>query len=100
MISQIKSLALPPDARIDQAPRYADFLEAHPDGVPDKQAQAECDLLSVTKLRSVMRKEWGYDIRKKRSSEVCQGGTRQRHCWFFYLVSRPSKQQQDLFDTQ
>jgi hypothetical protein len=100
MTNQAKQLALPPDDRLGQAERTTDFMEQHPEGVTVSQIKAATDPGSPTKLLSVMRNELGYVIRRQRSHEICQGGTKQRPCWLFFLVSRPTKQQQDLFDPQ
>ncbi len=100
MANQVNQVSLPPDDRVGQAERTADFMEPRIEGVTVSQIKAATDPGSVTKLLSVMRKELGYVIRRQRSHEICHGGMRQRPCWLFFLVSRPIKQQQDLFDHQ
>lgn len=88
---------LPMDDRPGQILRVADFMDQHPAGVTIPQIESACDPGSATKLLSVMRKS-GYVIPKKRTTEICQGGTKQRSRWLFVLVSRPANTQPDLFE--
>lgn len=88
---------LPMDDRPGQILRAADFMEQHPEGVTIPQIESACDPGSATKLLSVMRKS-GYVIHKRRTAEICQGGTKQRSRWLFVLVSRPANTQPDLFE--
>lgn len=88
---------LPMDDRPGQILRVADFMEQHTEGVTYPQIVAACDPGCSTKLISVMRKS-GYVINKRRITEICQGGTKQRPRWLFTLVSRPTNAQPDLFE--
>lgn len=91
---------LPKDDRPGQAVRVADFMELHPEGVTTSQIKTACDPGCTTKLLSEMRKKLGYSIRKFHGAEACQGGTKQRPCDLFILVSRPINAQPDLFGTE
>lgn len=88
---------LPMDDRPGQILRVADFMDQHPAGVTIPQIESACDPGSATKLLSVMRKS-GYVIPKKRTTEICQSGTKKRSRWLFILVLRPTNTQPDLFE--
>lgn len=92
-----KPTQLPLDTRLHQASRAADFMALHPDGVTARQLNEACDVGSVTKLISVMRKEMGYSIRVARTNITCNGDAYTRRVALYILVSRPTQMQNSLF---
>lgn len=92
-----KPTQLPIDTRLNQAARAADFMALHPDGVTAQQLNEACDVGSVTKLISVMRKEMGYSIRVVRTRITCNGDAFTRRVALYTLVSRPQQNQKSLF---
>lgn len=87
------------DSRKAQAARVARFLAATPEGATLRAIDAACDVGSVTKLISVMRRELGYRIESRRITEACSGGTRRRDRLKFFLLPGPAARQPDLFNS-
>lgn len=85
------------DSRNAQATRVAAYLVATPEGATLRAIDAACDVGSATKLISVMRREMGYDIQSRSTTEACSGGTRRRIRKKFFLLSGPVARQSDLF---
>ena len=74
------------DSRREQAARVAAYLRATPEGATLRQIDAACDVGSVTKLLSVMRKDYGFHIVSRRCQEACNGGSRRRDRKKFFLL--------------
>jgi hypothetical protein len=92
---------LPTDTRPEQAQRVADFLEKYPASTA-KEIDAVCDTGCISKVISDMCSPngLGYKIEKGWRTVDCAGGGHSRSVRTYTLISRPTKQQQELFVTQ
>lgn len=91
--------ALPLDDRAGQCARAADYLEGHP-GCTLRELGDGADLGSASKVISEMVRV-GYQVRKRRDSLPCVGGTRRRRGTVrYFLEGRPSRPQPDLFQAE
>lgn len=90
-----------PDDRPAQAARVADYLEAHPHST-QKEIDAACDTGCISKVLSDMPRPelpgMGYRLAYGWREVLCVGGTRRRPVRTYALLSRPRRQQKNLFE--
>ena len=99
MVLDVPPLAkLPTDDRAGQAARVADYLDQNPAST-GREIDAACDTGSVTKVVSVMVKQFGYGIKKGHCYVPCVGGLRTRKVRSYTLLFRPQVKP-DLFTTE
>ena len=89
---------LPPDDRVGQCARAADYLEAHP-GSTMRELFTGADLGSGSKVISEMERTFGYRLRRVRDRVPTRDGTRSRPLMRYWLEERPTHSQPDLFGT-
>ena len=83
----------PEDTCREQSFRLADYLALHPESTGSELAAA-CDLGSVTKVLSAMRRELGFGIRRGWRWVTCARGTKRRQVRTYTLLHRPGPAQQ------
>lgn len=98
---QPESLPAPKtDDRPAQAARVASYLEAHPYST-QKEIDAACDTGCISKVLSLMAKPepdgLGYRLAYSWRQVLCVSGT-PRRVRTYALLSRPRRQQRDLFE--
>ena len=87
---------LVPDDREGQCKRAADYMEVHP-GCSLVDLASGADLGSASKVVSEMRHAFGYGVRRVRVRVPCRDGQHARTVTLYWLESRPSSLQCELF---